>query len=80
MRPRQQSAAGTGRGVMMSEISLIFKKIYDDNKTKKYHARAKFIDEALRQTTQNNPGVSSQNLVVITFSLCDSLNTIPITI
>ena len=27
--------------------------------------RAKFIDEALRQTTQNNPGVSSQNLVVI---------------
>ena len=27
--------------------------------------RAKFIDEALRQTAQNNPGVSSQNLVVI---------------
>ncbi len=27
--------------------------------------RAKFIDEALRQTAQNDPGVSSQNLVVI---------------
>ncbi len=27
--------------------------------------RAKFIDETLRQSAQNNPGVSSQNLVVI---------------
>ena len=41
--------------------------------------RAKFIDEALRQSAQNNPGVSSQNLVVIQREISFPGMDIPIT-